>query len=646
MLKNKEASLFKLMLTRLSVVLLMLSISRWLLYIFNTNSFNNLTLQELFRLYLVGFRFDIHTLIIFNAPLLVFYGLPLKAKYKKTYKKVIDILFVATNSIAIALNLIDVIYYRYLDKRMSSELLTFIKGSDENQGSMILNFLTDFWFMFLIFFIFVFSLIILTKKTQLKKHDYNNKSWYLKQAINLILILSLSVLGIRGGFQLKPINLLTATEYTSAENTPLVINTAFSIIMSSSSEELKKIHFFDENTIESIYSPIHKELNNNRFIKGNTDNYNIVLLILESFGQEMIGFYNPGYNPSLTPFLDSLLEKSLTFDGMANGRRSIEALPSIFCGLPSLMSTDYPTSRYAINKIYGFGSELKEKGYKTAFFHGGNNGTMSFNTTSKSCGFDDYYGRNEYNDDSDFDGTWGIYDKPFLQFTAQKLNEYEQPFAAAVFTLSSHHPYSLPMDYIEMTDNISSSLEHDMTPFEKTIRYADYALEEFFKTISDQEWFNNTLFVITADHVNPEHKFGKYKNARGSYQVPLAFYAPEIIDSKHINEIAQHIDIGASILSALNVTDSVFSFGRNIFDSTQKEYHISYLNNVYQYSDGIHMIKSDGNDITAVYELKDDINIGKNIYKEKSTEWDKIDTDFKSLLQQYNNRMINNKLYK
>ena len=639
MLRNKEVVLWKLILIRLSVVLLLLSMSRWLLFIFNANNFNTLTTSNLLKLYCVGLRFDIHTLVIFNIPLLIFFGIPLKIKYKKIYKIIVDIIFIITNSIAIGLNLIDVIYYRYLDKRMSSELFTFFKGTDENQGSMMMSFITDFWYMFLIFFIFLFFIIITVKNTKLKENPYHdNKLWYVGQSISFIVISALSILGIRGGFQLKPINLLSATEYTSPENTPLVINTPFSIIMSSSSSDLEKIRYFEDDVIDDMYTPIHKGLSSNRFIKENADNYNIVLIILESFGQEMIGYYNSGYEKSLTPFIDSLLNKSLTFDGMANGRRSIEALPSIFCGLPSLMSTDYPSSKYVINKLEGFGSILKENGYKTAFFHGGNNGTMSFNTTSKSCGFDDYYGRNEYGDDTDFDGTWGIYDKDFLQFTAKKLNEYSQPFAAAVFTLSSHHPYSLPNDYI-ITDSIAK------TPFEKTVRYVDSALEDFFKTISQYDWFDNTLFVITADHIGPEHKFSKFKNSKGNYQIPLAFFSPDIIEKQRTDETAQHIDIGVSILSALNINDTVFSFGRNVFDSIQKPEHIVYINNIYLYSDGKHLIKSDGKKIIAVHEIKDD-GLSKNIYEDGCTTWDKLNNDFRLRLQQYNNRMINNRLYK
>lgn len=639
MWKNKEVVLWKMIFIRLSVMLVLLALSRYLLYIFNIGNFPGLSTKELLRLFFVGFRFDIYTLVIFNIPLLVFYGIPLKVKYNKIYKKIIDIVFIITNSIAIALNLIDVIYFRYLDKRMTSELFEFFVETNDNQGSMLLNFLTDFWFMVVIFFVFLFIIILLTRKTRLKSsYCTKNYLWYINQSISFLLIIGLSIIGIRGGFQLKPMGLVTATSYTSTENIPLVLNTPFTICRGASGNVLKKINFVDEDIIDSLYCPIHNNVNNNRFIKKEASNYNLILIILESFGQEMISYYNTEREHSITPFLDSLLSQSLTFDGMANGRRSIEALPSIFSGLPSLMSTDYPSSRYAANHLEGFGNILKTHGYKTAFFHGGNNGTMNFDATSKSNGFDDYYGRNEYNNKSDYDGTWGIFDGPFLQYVANTLNEYQNPFAAVIFTLSSHHPYTLPETYVLPDPDIP-------TTFEKTVRYADDALAAFFRTISQYEWSDSTIFVIIADHVNPEHQYEEYRNGRSIFQIPIAFYSPNIIEHQDTKEIAQQVDLGISILSALNIQDTVFSFGRNVFDSIQKPVFISYLNNIYQFSDGHYFMQSDGMDIKAVYDIKKDPYLKNDLYNEKSDEWDALDRQFKLRLQQFNNRMINNKLY-
>lgn len=641
MFKNKELPLWKVFIVRLGVMLLLFAISRWLLFVFNTSNFPDLSVGEQFRLFFIGMRFDIWTLIIANLPFLVFYGIPFRFKYNKTYCKVIDILFVITNSLSITLNLIDVIYYRYIDKRMTSELFGFMQHTDDNQGGLVTQFLVDFWFMVLVFIVFLIAIIILTRKTRVKPAVTTNlKYWYTTSSLAFLLLIALSIIGLRGGLQNKPISIITTAQYTKPQNMVLVLNTPFTIGRGSSGDVLKPIHYFDDDELEELYSPIQKDLKINRFIDGDAKDYNIFMIILESHGQEMVSFYNEKRTETITPFLDSLLANSLSFNGMANGRQSIEALTSILSGLPSLMSKDYVESRYAANRLDGFGSILKRHGYSTAFFHGGNNGTMNFNSSAFSAGFDNYYGRDEYGNDDDYDGTWGISDMPFLQFTALKLNEMPKPFAAGVFTLSSHHPFKLPKGYELPEGNYA-------TNFEKTVRYTDDALRNFFGTISKYDWFDSTIFVIVGDHVNPEHRFDNYLNGYGQYQIVTAFYAPSIIKPSKTNIMAQQTDIGVSLIAALGYNDSIFSFGRNVFDSLQEPCFTSYLNNIYQYSDGKDMLQSDGNNITAVFDLEDDPCLYNNLYKVGEEErWNGLNNKFRMLLQQYNNRMINNKLYR
>jgi phosphoglycerol transferase MdoB-like AlkP superfamily enzyme len=640
MFKNREIALWKVFIIRLGVMLLLLAISRWLLFVFNASNFPDLSVGKQFRLFFVGMRFDIWTLIIANLPFLVLYGIPFRFKYNKIYCKVVDILFVITNLLSITLNIIDVIYYRYIDKRMTSELLGFMQHTDDNQGGLVKQFLVDFWFMVVVFIVFLIAIIILTRKTRVKPAVILNlKYWYTTSSLAFLLLIALSIIGLRGGLQNKPISIITAAQYTKPQNMVLVLNTPFTIGRGSSGDVLKPIHYYDDNELEELYSPIHKDLKINQFIDGNAKGYNIFMIILESHGQEMVSFYNEKRTETITPFLDSLLANSLSFNGMANGRQSIEALTSILSGLLSLMSKDYVESRYAANRLDGFGSILKRHGYSTAFFHGGNNGTMNFNSSAFSAGFDNYYGRDEYGNDDDYDGTWGISDMPFLQFTALKLNEMPKPFAAGVFTLSSHHPFKLPKGYELPEGNYA-------TDFEKTVRYTDDALRNFFGTISKYDWFDSTIFVIVGDHVNPEHRFDNYLNGYGQYQIVTAFYAPSIIKPLKTNIMAQQTDIGVSLIAALGYNDSIFSFGRNVFDSLQEPCFSSYLNNIYQYSDGRYMLQSDGNNITAVYDLEEDPCLNKDLYKEGEDErWNELNNKFRMLHQQYNNRMINNKLY-
>ena len=640
MFTKKELPLWKVFVVRLGTMLLLLAFSRWLLFLFNTGNFPNLSLGEQFRLFFIGMRFDIWTLIIANLPFLIFYGIPFEFKYNKVYCQIIDILFIITNILSITLNLIDVIYYRYIDKRMTSELFGFMQHTDDNQGGLVKQFIVDFWFMVVIFAVFFIAIIVLTRKTKVRPAKVKNKkTWYLTRSVLFLVIVALSIIGLRGGLQNKPISIITAAKYTKTQNIPLVLNTPFTIGRGSSGDVLQKLDFYDDDELETIYSPICNKLKINRFIDKNIPNYNIFIIILESHGQEMVKFYNQQRETTLTPFLDSLLAKSLSFNGMANGRQSIEALTSILSGLPSLMSKDYVESRYAANRLDGIGSILKKHGYSTAFFHGGNNGTMNFNASAISAGFDSYFGRDEYGNDDDYDGTWGISDMPFLQYTAHKVNEMEKPFAAGIFTLSSHHPFKLPKGY-KLPDGDYK------TDFEKTMRYTDDSMRRFFETISNYSWFDSTIFVIVGDHVNPEHSYDNYLNGYGQYQIVTAFYAPSVIKPLKTNIMAQQTDIGISLLAALGYNDTIFSFGRNVFDSLQEPCFSSYLNNIYQFSDGKYLMQSDGKNTTAVFDIETDPCLTKNLYEEGDDKaWSELDKKFKMLLQQYINRMINNKLY-
>ena len=109
--------------------------------------------------------------------------------------------------------------------------------------------------------------------------------------------------------------------------------------------------------------------------------------------------------------------------------------------------------------------------------------------------------------------------------------------------------------------------------------------------------------------------------------------------------MAQHIDIGISLLSLLDINDTTFSFGRNVFDSIQNPFFMCYSNNSYIFSDGKYFMQSDGNDIKKIFDIKKDKTLKNNIYKGDNNKWHELDKELKLRLQQYNNRMINNKLY-
>jgi phosphoglycerol transferase MdoB-like AlkP superfamily enzyme len=280
----------------------------------------------------------------------------------------------------------------------------------------------------------------------------------------------------------------------------------------------------------------------------------VVVIILESFSaaySQRLSGQATGY----MPFLDSLMAEGLTFSrAYANGRRSIDGVPAILAAIPKLSEEAFISSPYATIPFTSFASVLKEQGYATSFFHGGRNGTMGFDTFTRSAGYDRYVGRDEYPHDGDDDGSWGIRDRPFLQFYAAELARMPQPFHSVAFTLSSHHPYRLaPED--------EQRYAGGTMPIHPTLRYADDALRAFFSTASTMPWFSNTLFVITADHTADLQRNGQLSGSAFDLWIPLVYYMPGHIAPQQVERTTQQIDILPTTLDLIGQPTPIFSFG-------------------------------------------------------------------------------------
>ncbi|MBG0781115.1 MAG: sulfatase-like hydrolase/transferase [Bacteroidales bacterium] len=632
----RRISLPLLVVFRMVVVMVLFSLSRWVFYIFNLNSFGYLSFAELMPLMIAGIRFDLAAVTMVNILYIILLSVPTPLKYHPLWQKTADQIFIWTNALAIGLNLIDTIYFRFIAKRTTSELFQFLGNPNENILPLLWQFLTDYWYMWVIWVLIIW---VLVKSIRFfvpqSPSAIRTRTWYILQSMFFILAVAFIVIAGRGGLQLKPISLVTAGNYASTQQIPLVLNTPFSVLKTINQPALRYRHDFSEEVLNQIYTPIQK-VEQPEWFQNEDVQANFVILILESFGQELINYYNPR-EASLTPFLDSLLSQSITFKGKANGKRSIEALPAILAGIPSLMQIDYPTSAYAANTIKGTGSILQQKGYHTAFFHGGNNGTMNFDATAKAAGFNHYFGRREYGNDKDFDGRWGIFDKPFLQFAVKQMDIFPKPFAAAVFTISSHHPFTLPDDFRLPEQN-------EFSAFENTVRYTDSALRSFFETAKQTNWFGQTIFIITADHTQSGSQSDFYRNEIGMYAIPIAFYSP-MFDSIYSSErITQQTDIMPAMLALAEVNQPFVAFGNNPFDEQIDAWHISFINQVYQFQNNNYLLQYDGIQSVGFFDLQHDSMLQYNLIAERSNALMQQEQKLKAILQQYNNRMISNKL--
>ena len=631
------SSIFKVVILRLLLVLVLFWLSRWTFYLFNTQYFSKLGLAEVFKLAFWGMRFDLSAVFMINIPYLFLMLIPFHFRNSSYYHKTVTILFYfIPNIVGLAANFIDTVYYRFTLKRMTADVFQYISQEEDQFLQLLPQFIGKFLPEFLSWIVFSSLLVFLSQR--IKRIPANRKQssfrYYATNSLVFIFITFLSVFAIRGGFQLKPIGLSTAAKHVSPGNIPLLLNTPFTLIKTIDKKALEEKDYYEEEKLEEIFSPLHHY----DFEPQEFRRKNVVIIIMESFSTEHISAFNseiPDYK-GYTPFLDSLIKQSISFKGFANGKRSIEAIPAILAGLPSLMQTDYLTSPYAGNKINSLASLLKTKAYQTAFFHGGNNGTMNFDAFARLAGFEKYYGRREFNDDKHFDGKWGIFDEAFFQFFAQELNAMEEPFFASFFSLTSHHPYTIPKKY-------EGTFRKGPLEIQESIMYADYSLNQFFETASQMPWYKNTLFVITADHTS-ESYLPEYSNRAGNYMIPIIFFTPGQNTAGLSDKVAQQCDIMPTVLAKLQFNRRFVAFGNNLMDSTSRCFAIQYTGNQYQLIEKDHLLIYDGKHPQALYNYKKDILLKNNRINEEKATCNSMEEFLKAMIQQYNNRLINNQL--
>lgn len=618
---------------RFVALLLLFSLSRIIFYLFNIHSFP----QATFGAFMHGIRFDISILLYINSLYFVFLLLPFRFINSKAFRRFADIYFVLFNSVALLLNLIDTCYYPFSMRRMTFDIFRFI-GETNNFSALLPVFLKNYYYMFFILLGFI-ALLILTVYL-INKIDYQNfikKSWHF--LIQILLRLGLAFLmltGMRGGWQYRPINIMAAGTAGGVENAALVLNSPFSLLTTINDEGLsRKDYFTTETECERYFSPAKLNFDNDYFTSPTTQN--VVLIILEGISSEYSSFLSGnGQLSGYTPFMDSLAAHSIVFRGMANGQQSIEALSSILGGMPSLMSTPFTQSQFSGSFVQYPEPILKQHGMETVFFHGGKNGTMGFDNYCRLLGIEHYYGLDEYPfRDRDYDGTWGIFDVPYLQYVADVLTNYSKPFFATIYTLSSHHPFTIPA-----AD--AATLPQGGSPMQRTVAYTDMALKSFFEKVSKTAWFPNTLFVITADHTNYSGS-NDVDYQRDRYSIPMIFYHHNADTAFVSNKIMQQTDIMPSIFAYCRWNYPFFSFGNNIFDKHQTSFAINYNSVMYNFYVDNYLIEFDGMKICYIWNLSQPTP-RKPIALQSDLRFYEYEKILKSVIQQFNNRLLDNHL--
>ncbi|MBN1959467.1 MAG: LTA synthase family protein [Deltaproteobacteria bacterium] len=629
------------MLWRFTLVMLLYSACRLVFYLVNSELFANMSGAQLHRAFLGGLVFDVSAVGYTNALFLQASLMPLRLRSHPKYQAFMRWAFVIANTIGLFFNIFDIGFYRFTTRRTTASIFKEF-GHEQNLGQLAGHIIIDFWPLILLWLAMIAALWLLYRPNarQDSLAPLRDAQYYPASILIWLVTAFLVSIGCRGGMYTRhhrPITNANAGRYVDQPNhMAIVLNTPFSIIRTIRQPALPKVQYFtSEDELNAVFDPVFKAQ------AGRTPTSpNVVIFILESFGAEHSGWINRdlenGTYKGFTPFLDSLMDQGLAFtNAFANGRKTIDAMPSITASIPFLVEP-FILSHYSANHINTLASLLKMQGYNTMFFHGAPNGSMGLESFVHMAGFEKYYGMNEYGNNADYDGTWGIWDEEFFQFFAKTLGDAKQPFFAALFSLSSHHPYKVPERYI-------GKFRKGPKAVEEVINYTDYALERFFKKAAQMSWYKKTIFVITADHGSAHYR-PQYSNLFGRFRVPLVFYTPDGSITGRDEKPAQQIDIMPTIMRYVGSKKDFIAFGHDLLDSKGSRFVSNYSDGTYQLIQDEYVLHWDGKKSTGLFNYLADPLCKNNLLNKQKLIQDNLERLLKGVVQQFNTRMIDDKL--
>lgn len=630
----------KVLVYRIVIAYLFFGLCRVLFVYFNTDIIPIAGLEELLQLCFRGIRFDTTAILYLLSPFIVLSILPGKFTTTHFFQKIVRTTYFFGALIGMGLNFIDFAYYRFNLARMNANFFEVIQN-EHNKTTLFFHFFNTYFYL-----IVLFVLLSLFWRQLYNRHKISRlesiftPTYVVESLLFFFVIVALTVGGIRGDFKksTRPIAPIHAMEnLKNPQQADIVLNTPFTIIRTLGKMTFEVPENYPKKTVRKYTNPIKQYPNKAE----DTLRPNVVLIILESMGREYWGALNddraiPAYE-SFTPFLDSLAQHSLRFPNFyANSRKSIHGMPAILAGIPSF-ETAYTSSPYATQQIESVVSIANSLGYDTSFFHGAPNGSMGFQGFAATLGFDHYYGKNEYGNDRDFDGYWGIWDEPFLQYMKSVLDIKKQPFFSTIFTVTSHEPYIIP-------DKYKGKFKLGHLPMHQCVGYTDYALKRFFETAKTQAWFENTLFVFTADHGNQTH-FDYYKKIVNRFANPLMIFDPKGKWKGKNMQLAQHMDIYPTLVDLMHYDQPFRSWGQSLVATpVQEPFVINYFG-----GSGYFMINeeyisvSNGEKTIGIYRATDH-DLRENLIDSISANMNEMDLKMHTFIQDYMHRIVNRKL--
>ncbi|GIZ07564.1 hypothetical protein FUMI01_02910 [Flavobacterium sp. UMI-01] len=381
------------------------------------------------------------------------------------------------------------------------------------------------------------------------------------------------------GIALWSIPKLAKTENaTNVFTNELQANGMYRFYLAFMNSELDYFKFYKTLPKDEAYALLEKQLPHIRGYSttrsidsdGTEIHKNVVLITIESYSANFMKMY--GNDQNITPFLDSLAQQSLVFSNFyASGNRTVRGLEAVTLCLPPTAGESVVKRKDNKNK-FTTGSVFKDKGYLVKYLYGGDAFFDNMEDFFTGNGYDIVDKKTFNPENITFANVWGVCDEDMVNKAISTMNMEAQkgkPFFNHWMTVSNHRPFTYPNGKIDIPGDAKSR--------EGGVKYTDYAIKKFFEKAQKQPWFQNTVFVIVADHC--ASSAGKTELPVDKYRIPAMIYSPGFIKPQHYPQLMSQIDLMPTLFGLLHFDYESKFYGQDVFDSS---YHPRALIATYQ----------------------------------------------------------------
>ncbi|HRP90021.1 MAG TPA: LTA synthase family protein [Edaphocola sp.] len=373
---------------------------------------------------------------------------------------------------------------------------------------------------------------------------------------------------VRGGYGKSTLNESMAYYSTVSFKNHAAVNTYWSFIgdyANSSGNKNPYIFFENEQEINKVLRPVFLEDKTRNFSILKNNRPNVVLIIMESFVSDLME--SVGGEPGITPNLDSLSKEGYLFTNCyAVSERSDKGMVGIFSGFPAQGKESVIKHINKQEQLPAIGQELLTAGYSNSFYYGGQSEFYNFKSYMLSHGIAKVVDQSDFKA-KDRASSWGVFDEKVFERMVVDLKQEQTPFFVSVFTITNHEPFDLPGNY-------KFGKESPEQKFKSTAFYTDSVIGAFIRTVKNSKWYDNTLFIITADHGHylPAHR--EITDVK-RFHIPLLFFGnalKEIYKGSLDERVVSQADIATSLLGQLNLPTEKYYWSRNIFNTNLPQY--------------------------------------------------------------------------